>query len=225
MVSLLEGSLYFSLFVQIITIGIGLYGLMLRVQPGDAILKSAVGLETLVSAIQLSFYSWYAYHFREVSTAIFYRYHDWVFTTPIMLFTTVLYYDYNNTPEDETKTVKSVWEKYRTEILLVFGFNLMMLVFGYLYELNILDLFTSNTMGFIGLIGSFYILYDSFVSKNLPANLPLFAFMSIVWGLYGVAATFEPRTKSIFYNLIDTVSKNFYSVFLTYVLFMKSKTN
>lgn len=197
---------------------------MLRVPSKDSILKSAVGLETLVSTIQLSFYSWYAYHFREVSTAIFYRYHDWVLTTPIMLFTTVLYYHYNNTPEED-KTIKSVWEKYKLEISLIFIFNLMMLIFGYLYEIKILDLFTSNTMGFAGLVGSFYILYDSFVSKNLAANLPLFTFMSVVWGLYGVAATFEPTTKSIFYNLIDTVSKNFYSVFLTYVLYQKSKTN
>ena len=197
---------------------------MLQVPSKDSILKSAVGLETLVSGIQLSFYSWYAYHFREVSTAIFYRYHDWVLTTPIMLFTTVLYYDYNNTPEED-KTIKSVWEKYKLEISLIFMLNLMMLIFGYLYEVKILDLFTSNTMGFAGLVGSFYILYDSFVSKNLAANLPLFTFMSVVWGFYGVAATFEPTTKSIFYNLIDTVSKNFYSIFLTYVLYQKSKTN
>ena len=221
MKSWLETSLYFSLFIQVISIGIGLFGLTLQLNPIDQILTSTVGLETLVSGIQLSFYIWYTYHFKDVAEATFYRYHDWFITTPIMLFTTILYYDYNNNP-DEEKTLQSVWNEHQTKILLVFAFNVMMLFFGYLYEIKVLDLFTSNAMGFAGLIGSFYIIYDSFVSKNLPANLPLFIFMSIIWGLYGIAATFTPTWKNIFYNLIDTISKNFYGIFLTYTAYQKS---
>jgi hypothetical protein len=222
--SWLVNSLYFSLFIQVISIGIGLFGLTLKLNPIDKILTSTVGLETLVSSIQFSFYTWYTYHFKDVAEATFYRYHDWFITTPIMLFTTILYYDYNNNP-DEEKTIQSVWEEHQTKILLVFAFNAMMLLFGYLYEIKVLDLFTSNAMGFAGLIGSFYIIYDSFVSKNLPENLPLFIFMSITWGLYGLVATFTPMWKNIFYNLIDTVSKNFYGVFLTYVAYQKSIKN
>jgi hypothetical protein len=221
MKSLLEYSLYFSLFVQVISISIGVFGLTLKLNPIDQILTSTVVLETLVSTIQFSFYVWYSYHFKDVAEATFYRYHDWFITTPIMLFTTILYYDYQNNP-DEKKTIQSVWNEHRTKILSVFAFNAMMLLFGYLYEIKLLDLFTSNTMGFIGLIGSFYIIYDSFVSKNLSSNLPLFVFMSIVWGLYGVAATFPPLWKNVFYNLIDTISKNFYGIFLTYVAYQKS---
>jgi len=221
MKSLLSGTLYFSLFVQIISICIGLFGLTLKLNPIDQILTSTVGLETLVSCIQISFYTWYTYHFKDVAQATFYRYHDWVITTPIMLFTTILYYDYNNNP-DEKKTIKSVWDEHRSKILLVVGFNAMMLLFGYLYEIKILDLFTSNTLGFAGLIGSFYIIYDSFVSKNLPKNLPLFIFMSMIWGLYGIVATFTPAWKNISYNLIDTLSKNFYGIFLTYIAYQKS---
>lgn len=221
MKSLLEKTLYFSLFVQVLSIAIGLFGLTLTVNPSDEILTSTVGLETLVSTVQFSFYTWYTYHFKEVAQATFYRYHDWFITTPIMLFTTVLYFDYNNEPE-EPKTLKSFWEKYQSKLLIIFAFNAMMLLFGYLYEINVLDLFASNTMGFVGLLGSFYVIYDSFVSKNLPANLPLFVFMSIIWGLYGVAATFTPLWKNITYNLIDTISKNFYGFFLTYQVYQKS---
>lgn len=221
MKSWLVYSLYFSLFIQVITVCIGLFGLTLKLNPIDQILTSTVGLETLVSTIQFSFYIWYTYHFKDVAEATFYRYHDWFITTPIMLFTTMLYYDYQNNP-DEKKTIQSVWNEHRTKILSVFAFNAMMLLFGYLYEIKVLDLFTSNTMGFIGLIGSFYIIYDSFVSKNLSNNLPLFVFMSVIWGLYGVAATFSPLWKNVFYNLIDTVSKNFYGVFLTYLAYQKS---
>jgi bacteriorhodopsin len=221
MKSWLTNTLYFSLFIQVISIAIGLFGLTLKLNPIDQILRSTVGLETLVSSIQFSFYVWYAYHFKEVAEVTFYRYHDWFITTPVMLFTTMLYYDYNNNP-DEKKTIKSVWDEHRTKILLVFAFNAMMLVFGYLYEIKYLDLLTSNTMGFVGLIGSFYIIYDSFVAKNLPTNLPLFIFISIVWGLYGVAATLSPVWKNMFYNVIDTISKNFYGIFLTYTAYQKA---
>lgn len=218
--SALVNSLYFSLFVQIITIAIGLFGLTLHLKPTDQILQSAVGLETIVSGIQLSFYTWYTYHFKEVAQATFYRYHDWFITTPLMLFTTMLYYDYNNEPNKE-ETIQSFWEKHQTKILIVFAFNAMMLLFGYLYETKTLDLFTSNSLGFVGLIGSFYVIYDSFASKNIK-NLPLFGFMSVIWGLYGVAATLDPFWKNVSYNLIDTISKNFYGIYLTYIAYQKS---
>jgi hypothetical protein len=220
MKSALINSLYFSIFVQIITVFIGLFGLTLTLNPQDKILQSVVGLETLVSAIQLSFYTWYSYHFKEVAEATFYRYHDWFVTTPLMLFTTMLYYDYNNEPNKE-ETIQSFWEKHQTTILIVFAFNAMMLLFGYLYEIKMLDLFTSNSLGFVGLFGSFYVIYDSFANKSVK-NLPLFIFMSVIWGLYGIAATFSPLWKNVFYNLIDTVSKNFYGIFLTYVTYQKS---
>jgi len=219
--NLLVNSLYFSLFIQVISIAIGFFGLTLIVNPVDQILITTVGLETIVSSIQFSFYLWYTYHFKEVVEATFYRYHDWFITTPIMLLTTMLYFDYNNNP-DEKKTLESFWDKHRKDILLVFAFNAMMLFFGYLYEINLLDLFTSNTMGFVGLIGSFYIMYNSFVSKNLSSNLPLFIVMSIIWGSYGVAATLSPAWKNLSYNLIDTISKNFYGIFLTYIAYQKS---
>jgi hypothetical protein len=221
MKNLLVNSLYFSLFIQVISIAIGFFGLTLIVNPVDQILITTVGLETIVSSIQFSFYLWYTYHFKEVVEATFYRYHDWFITTPIMLLTTMLYFDYNNNP-DEKKTLESFWDKHRKDILLVFAFNAMMLFFGYLYEINLLDLFTSNTMGFVGLIGSFYIMYNSFVSKNLSSNLPLFIVMSIIWASYGVAATLSPAWKNLSYNLIDTISKNFYGIFLTYIAYQKS---
>ena len=220
--NLLVNSLYFSLFVQVVSIAIGFFGLTLKVDPADQILITAVGLETIVSSIQFSFYLWYTYHFKEVVEATFYRYHDWMITTPIMLLTTILYFDYNNKP-DEKKTLQSFWEEHQKDILIIFAFNAMMLFFGYLYEIGSLDLFTSNSMGFVGLIGSFYVMYSSFVSKNLSANLPLFIAMSGIWGSYGLAATLSPGWKNLSYNLIDTLSKNFYGIYLTYVAYQKSK--
>lgn len=134
----------------------------------------------------------------------------------------MLYFDYNNNPDDEKKTLQTFWDEHHTDILVVFGFNAMMLLFGYLYEIGVLDLFTSNSMGFAGLIGSFYVMYTSFVAKNPSANLPLFIVMAVIWALYGVAAVFSSVWKNVFYNVIDTISKNFYGIFLTYVVYQRS---
>jgi hypothetical protein len=218
--TLLRKSLYFSQVVQVLSIIIGFIGLTIQLPIKDKILKSLIGLETIVSGIQLSFYTWYSYHFSEVSEATFYRYNDWIITTPIMLFTTMMYYDYNNV-DTEPETIETFWNKHKKNILIVLGFNLVMLFFGYLYEIGILDLFLSNLFGFIGFAGSFYVQYDAF-AKHSAQNIPLFITMTILWSLYGIAAMFNPTWKNISYNIIDTFSKNFYSIFLTYIAYQKS---
>jgi len=223
MTDLLSKSLNFSIAAQVFTVITGVFGLLINLPIQDEILRSLIGLETLVSCIQLSFYTWYSYHFNEVSHITSYRYHDWFITTPIMLFTTMLYYDYNNI-DTPPETIESFWNKHKKVILIVFGFNGMMLLFGYLYEIKLLDLLTSNILGFIGLAGSLYVQYDAF-AKHSILNIPVFLFISVIWSLYGVAATFTPSWKNITYNIIDTVSKNFYTIFLTYIAYKKSLTS
>jgi hypothetical protein len=90
-----------------------------------------------------------------------------------------------------------------------------MLFFGYLQEIGVLGLVASTTLGFAGLVGSFYVIYDGFASKT-EDNLPLFWFMSSVWSLYGVAAWFPTAQKNAAYNVLDIFSKNFYGLFLAY---------
>jgi hypothetical protein len=220
MTDVLTKSLYFSIVVQLLSLIIGVLGLQIKLPIQDEIIHSLIGLETIVSCVQLSFYTWYFYHFNEVSHATSYRYHDWAVTTPIMLFTTMLYYDYNNV-DTPPETIESFWNKYKKEILIVFGFNGMMLLYGYLYEISAIDLFTSIILGFVGLAGSFYIQYDAFAKHSL-LNMPVFLFVTFIWSLYGVAAMFTPLWKNISYNIIDTISKNFYAIFLTYLAYTKS---
>ena len=96
-----------------------------------------------------------------------------------------------------------------------------MLLFGYAYERNLIDIVTSTLLGFVGFGGSFYVLWDSFASKN-EENYPLFFFMFSVWFLYGIAALFTPVWKNVSYNILDVVAKNFYGVFLSYLIYQKS---
>jgi hypothetical protein len=99
----------------------------------------------------------------------------------------------------------------------------MMLGFGYLFERGVLDIVTSTLLGFVGFGGSFYVLWDSFASKN-PANFWLYAFMFVIWFLYGIAALFTPLWKNVSYNILDVFAKNFYGLFLSYLIYQKSIT-
>ena len=223
MKDLLTGTLYASLTAQWSTLFINFFSLTEVLPAKDLILQTVLWIETIVQVIELAFYSWYAYHFKTVAEATFYRYHDWAVTTPLMLFSTMIYYEYKNKSE-EVVTLESFWEEHWKDVLIVFAFNALMLLFGYLYEINVIDLMTSQVIGFAGLVGSFYVIWDRFASKS-PENYPLFGFMASVWSLYGVAAFANPALKNASYNILDVVAKNFYGLFLSYVIYQKASSH
>jgi hypothetical protein len=213
-------SLYASLGAQWSTLFVNFWSFSLPLSSKDEILRTVLWIETFVQVVELAFYTWYSTHFATVAEATFYRYHDWAITTPLMLLSTMIYYEYVNNPDEEI-TFQSFWEEHWHTVLVVFGFNMVMLGFGYAYERNALDIVTANGLGFVGFGGAFYVMWDAFASKS-PENFPLFAFMFGVWFLYGIAAFFNSVWKNVSYNLLDIVAKNFYGVFLSYLIYQKS---
>jgi hypothetical protein len=219
----LRWSLDASLSAQWTSLFINLFSLSQTLSPKDLILQTVLWIETLVQVVELAFYTWYAFHFHSVAEATFYRYHDWVVTTPLMLFSTMVYYEYVNKPDEEV-TLESFWEEHSSDVLVVFGFNLVMLVFGYLYEVKLIDIVTSQVLGFVGFAGSFYVIWDKFASKN-PDNYWLYGFMFGIWALYGVAAMFTSLWKNVSYNILDVFAKNFYGLFLSYLIYQKASSH
>jgi hypothetical protein len=217
-----ESTLNGSLGVQWGTLFINLYALTLTLPSAHRVLTSVLTIETLVQVIQLSFYTWYAFQVHRIGDVTRYRYLDWIITTPLMLFTTMVYFEYRNTPE-EPFTLEDFWNRYWKEVLVVGGFNLVMLIVGYLQELGLIGLVASTLVGFGGLFGSFAVMYDRFASKT-PANLPLFWSMFSIWSFYGVAAWFPPMLKNTSYNVLDIFAKNFYGLFLSYRIATLSTT-
>jgi bacteriorhodopsin len=216
----IEISLNMSLFAQWTTLFFNFFSFALKLPDFDQILHTVLGIETFVQVVELIFYTWYAYHITTVAEITYYRYHDWVVTTPLMLFSTMIYYEYKNNPNEKT-TLASFWEKHWDKTLIVFGFNFMMLAFGYMYERNLLDIVTSTLLGFVGFAGSFYVIWDSFAKDN-EENYNLYFFMFSVWFLYGIAALLKPVWKNVSYNILDVIAKNFYGVFLSYIIYQKS---
>lgn len=219
-----------SLSIQLITLLTNLLSLQLPLNPNDTILKDILGLETLVQVIELIFYIWYrTYLLHKTSDVTLFRYYDWFLTTPIMLFTTACYYLYLES-EEQSKgegektdlSIQKIFEEYKISFLGIFICNALMLLFGFLQEINVLSIVSSSILGYLSLLGSFGILYAEFV-KKVPKKQGLFYFMFGVWSMYGVSAMLSTIPKNIMYNILDIIAKNFYGVFLSYVILEKSK--
>jgi len=206
------------------------------------LLNTILGLELIVQVVELIFYTWYRGHIHaRISDVTQFRYYDWTITTPIMLFSTMVYFAYNNlynpsfppttTPAQDTEPTKprdssdfSIIEWAKTNqwpIGIVLGGNLVMLIFGYLQEIDVISIVTSSIFGFLAFGVSFYELYRSFVGEH-PINRVLYTIMVSLWGIYGIAAMFPAITKNILYNILDIFSKNFYGVYLSYVILTHS---
>lgn len=219
----LKLSLDGSIFIQIVTLILNLFAFTVPLDKWDFALKEILGLETLVQTIELLFYGWYRGNIVDkVSDVTQFRYYDWFFTTPMMLFSTASFYGYTESKEKETKKPFSVVDFYRENsswILLMFICNAFMLMFGYLQELGMISITTSSIFGYLSLLGSFSILYK-FVARAQTQQF-LFKIMFFLWSLYGVAAALPVKEKNISYNVLDIFAKNFYGVFLSYLIYKR----
>lgn len=214
MADLLRGSITTSLIAQISTLFVNLYGLALPLKPSDFVLKEVLGLETLVQIIELIFYGWYSLNVTtRVTDVTHFRYYDWGLTTPTMLFSTMLFYEYLR---DKPTDISQVLQKKGSVIGTILLLNLGMLVFGFLQEIGLISITTSTIFGFACFLASFYLIYENFVKDNEKQGV--YFFMLSVWSLYGVAAFMNDLWKNIAYNLLDVVAKNFYGVYLSYYI-------
>jgi hypothetical protein len=226
MSALIKFSIEASLFVQILTLLFNVFAFLVPLDKWDYALKEILGLETGVQIVELIFYSWYRERIlTKVNDITEFRYYDWFVTTPTMLFSTAAYYGYLDRKESPQKDPFSIWTFFQQNanwVWLMFFMNALMLLFGYLQELGLMSILWSSILGYAGLLGSFGILYTQFVSKT-PQQQGLFWFMFSVWSLYGVAAMLPSVQKNISYNILDIIAKNFYGLFLGYLIFKRGQ--
>jgi hypothetical protein len=222
---LLKISSYSSLIIQFITGFIGIKGLSYQLDKKDMILKSALKLETIVQIIEFIFYLYLVYTInnniiKNNVTSI--RYFDWAITTPTMLLSTIFYLKYQeNIINNKTTDVFELIKSEKNTIIKILVGNWIMLLFGYLGETNVLDIKYTTSIGFIFFAYFFKLLYSNYAVKSqegLKLYWPMFTF----WSLYGVAAVFDFTTKNISYNILDIFAKNFYGLFLYYLIKSKS---
>jgi hypothetical protein len=216
---ILQYSTVGSLIIQFITGLLGAYGLKIPLAGKDIILKQVLGLEMLVQGIEFVFYMGFL-SAPSIASLTISRYHDWVLSTPIMLFTTALYFFYVNFIEqnggeeiiDLEDFVKDHWKVISAFVIL----NFLMLLFGYLGELGVINKMAGFWLGTAALFGSFGTIYYEFAQQS-EKTTKLFWIMFSIWSVYGVAYLLKPIYKNIGYTVLDLFAKHLIGVFLTYI--------
>jgi hypothetical protein len=226
-----------SLLLQIITGIIDLFVLKYDLREEDQILKELLIAELSVQIVEGGFYVWLVNSFDKVENITVYRYYDWVFTTPVMLLTLILYLIYlryteeldNNIKINKKINKKKIILNYFTlikenwkNIVQVILLNESMLFFGYLNEIGKINKYQAVILGFIPFIMMFKIIYDNY-AKYTKKGLFMFKYFVIVWGFYGIVALMDYSYKNISYNILDLFSKNFFGLYLSYKIYKNKK--
>lgn len=212
-------STYLSIIIQVITGIINLWGLHLNVDDNKKIFKDLLNVELFIQNIELVFYIWMANNLNMIQNITPYRYLDWIITTPTMLITLMAFLD-----KDKNSNLYNYIQKNKYFIIKIIVLNLIMLLFGLAGELKYLDYDSAIILGFIPFIYYFKLIYDKYITeKTSSENINTYWFYFIIWSLYGIVAFLSYEYKNSAYNIIDLFSKNFFSVFLVYLLWKNQK--
>ena len=214
-------SLLVSIIIQIATGIIEIISLLIKVPSKIIFLKQMMLLEVFVQMIEGLFYIYWFFNFKQITNITPSRYMDWVITTPTMLVNLIFYLIFLQHFEKNTSNTLHFFELFYREfytIITVLILNWLMLLFGYLGEISVMPTLLAVSLGFIPFLIYYYIIYTkyAFISKD---GLNVFLYFFIFWSLYGVVATLPYKLKNTCYNILDLFSKNFFGIFLSYLIF------
>lgn len=214
-------SLIASIVIQLITGLIEFGSLFFKVPLEYTFLKQMMMMELFVQLIEGSFYVYWLYHFKTISNITPKRYFDWVITTPTMLINLIFYLLFLKYKDTETLDFFDLFKQEWNTISIVLVLNWLMLLFGYLGETSVIPAL-GVFLGFIPFLIYYYIIYEKYALLSND-GLTLFFYFLFFWVLYGLVAVFPYKLKNICYNILDLFAKNFFGIFLTYLLFMNSQ--
>lgn len=129
-------------------------------------------------------------------------------------------------PEYESKkpvyTIKMSLERNFQNLSSILILNWSMIFFGYLGEMGWIHNYGAVALGFIPFVSYFTIIYYEYAKYTRIGQI-LFWTFSGIWALYGIAALLTYYWKNILFNVLDIVSKNFFGLFLAYVVYQQYK--
>lgn len=212
-------TLVISVIVQIIT-GIIEFGtLSVSVPKEQNILKQVLAMELGVQSIEAFFYAWLLTNFNSISNVTPKRYLDWSITTPTMLFSLIVYLIYLEYGKTNELSLINIFKTNLGSISYIFILNWLMLIVGYLGEMNIIPTIAGVVVGFVPFLMYFYEIYRKYVGES---GSVLFWYFFVFWSLYGIVAVLPYYLKNAFYNILDLFSKNFFGLFISYLILTKS---
>lgn len=231
MSTIIERTGLYSLIVQLLTEVVMIvayyYAFNIDTNHHINILKELLVAELFVQFVEAAFYIWMVFNISKIKNITVFRYFDWAITTPTMLVTLIFYLIYLRAEESAQQTdikeytyVGLFYENYN-ELTIILLLNWLMLLFGYSSEINLISPVISTFFGFIPFFAMFYLIYYNYAIFTEDGKL-IFWYFSSVWALYGVAALMNYNVKNIMYNILDLFAKNFFGLFLSYIIIMQT---
>jgi hypothetical protein len=216
-------TLKLSIIVQFATLAISLLVITKKTPPEYVIIKDLFFFELFVEMVEVTFYIWLVYNYKKLSNMTPNRYRDWVITTPTMLITLISYLIFLEakvTKQTGNLRLTSILKDNYKTLVPILSLNWMMLLFGYLGEIKVIPIVYSVVLGFIPFLIYYYMIFKNYVAKNTSTSgLTIFTYFFFFWSLYGVAAFMPYYIKNILYNILDLFSKNFFGIFLVYIIY------
>lgn len=217
----LNYTLLASIAIQIFTFVVSIHGIFTEIPAAYILIKDLFFLELFVQLIEGVFYIWLAFNFLKLTNITPKRYFDWALTTPTMLITLIAYLLFINAKEtNQTQglTLYSILTTNSNIIIPILLLNWAMLLFGYLGEIKVIPVLYSVILGFIPFSIYYYMIYYNFVKTNNNGYI-FFLYFLFFWSLYGIVAALPYYTKNILYNILDLFAKNFFGLFLAYIIY------
>jgi bacteriorhodopsin len=212
-----------SLAVQFIVGVINYLALNVETKTKDELLKDLLRVELFVQIVEFIFYVWLIYSFKRLLKNITpFRYFDWFITTPLMLITLSAFLNHDG---NESNRLSGFLSDNMGSIAKIVGLNASMLLFGLIGELGYASSYVTTALGFIPFALNFKYIKDKFLrdSDDLIKNT-IFYWFVFFWSLYGVFALMNHTIKNTGYNILDIFSKNFFGLFLSYIIWSQSKS-
>ena len=210
-----------SIIIQVITGIIEIITVFINVPRNFLILKQMMMMEICVQFIEGSFYIYWLYNFKNILNITPKRYFDWVITTPTMLINLIFYLIFLKNKDNIVGYELNFINLFITEfypIITVLLLNWVMLLFGYLGETSVIPVLLGVSLGFIPFLIYYYIIYKKYATLS-DDGMKIYLYFFIFWSLYGIVAVLPYKIKNMCYNILDLFSKNFFGLFLTYLIF------
>jgi bacteriorhodopsin len=211
-----------SIVIQLLVGIIDFLAINIEVAIEDELIKDLIKVELFVQVIEFMFYIWLIYYLSGTSKNITpFRYLDWAITTPTMLITLSAFLNHNG---NTTTRLRDFLSDHSGSVIKIVLLNALMLACGLLGEFGYLSHYISTALGFIPFTLNFKNIKDTFLpSSNDPYKNAVFFWFVFFWSLYGVFALMSYTVKNTGYNILDIFAKNFFGLFLAYIVFAKSK--
>ena len=205
-----------SISVQIITLLVSGLGIFYKLPKQHQILNRLLIMETIVQSIELGFYLVLLRDLSKIVSGMAKtRYYDWAITTPTMLLTTIIYFEYKARLEnnEESFTFTEFIENNKFDIIFIVISNYLMLYCGYLGEIGKMEQKKAAVLGYIFLLLTFGHIYNRYAKRSKIGRI-IFGILFTTWSMYGIAFLLNEVTKNNAINFLDLLAKNFFGIFL-----------